>query len=270
MITFSNVNFNYPKKRVFNNLSFEMPKGSVCGLLGENGTGKTTLLSLAAGILLAKEGSISMNEMNPKDRLAEMYQDIYFIPDEFKFPAITLRLFIKLYAPFYPNFSHERMEAYAKRFKIELDDELDSISLGQRKKTLIAFGFATSCSIILLDEPTNGLDIPSKSTFRAMVAEMADEERTIVISTHQIRDLHMLLDSVLILDEHDLILNSSIQEIEQKLYFGNKCEMDTMIYSNGNFAVKENTDSEDSTTNIELLFNAAIENKKLFKQIFNK
>ena len=270
MINFSNVSFNYPKKEVFKNLSFELPKGSVCGLLGENGTGKTTLLNLMIGTLFPKEGLILVDEMNTKSRLAEMYQNLYFIPEEFQLPAITLARFIQAYAPFYPHFSHERVLDYTERLKVGFDERLDRMSMGQRKKALIAFGFATSCPILLLDEPTNGLDIPSKSVFRAMVAELANEDRIIVISSHQIRDLDMLLDRVMILDEHDLVLNSSIAEVEEKLYFGNKHEMDTMIYSTGAFAVRENINAEESTANIELLFNALIENKELFKQIFNK
>lgn len=270
MINLSNVSFNYSRKRVFKNLSFELPKGNVCGLLGENGTGKTTLLNLIIGALLPKEGVAIVNGMDTTKRYAEMYQELYFIPEEFQLPAITLTQFIKAYAPFYPNFSHDKVAEYTTRFKVETDQRLDKMSMGQRKKALISFGFATCASILLLDEPTNGLDITSKSVFRAMVAEMADEDRTILISTHQIRDLDMLLDRVMILDDQGLILNSTITKIEERLYFGNQHEMEATLYSKGATGIRKNLGAEDSSVNLELLFNAFTEKKEEFKQIFNR
>ena len=270
MINFTNVSFKYSKKSVFENLSFELPKGSVCGLLGENGEGKTTLLNLIIGALIPKEGSILVNNLNTTSRLAEMYQNIYYVPEEFTLPAITLTKFIKAYAPFYPNFSHERVADYIARLRVETNKRLDKMSMGERRKALLAFGFATSANLILLDEPTNGLDITSKSIFRGMVAEMVNEERTIVISTHQIRDLDILLDRVMILDQHDLVLNCSTAEIEKKLYFDNRYNMGKVLYSSGAFAIRENLNAEDSMINLELLFNAVIAKKVEFKDILNR
>ena len=270
MIEFKNVSFNYSKKSLFQNLSFEVPKGSICGLLGENGTGKTTILNLIVGALLPKDGSILINNMNTTSRMAEMYQYIYYVPEEFELPAITLTKFVKAYAPFYPNFSHDRFADYITRLRVDTNKRLNKMSMGEQRKALIAFGFATSVNLLLLDEPTNGLDITSKSIFRGMVAEMANEERTIIISTHQIRDLDILLDRIMILDQNDLVVNCSTAEIEKKLYFDNKYIMDKALYSNGAFSIRENLNREDSTINIELLFNAIIDKKGEFKNILNK
>ena len=270
MINFTNVSFDYPKKKLFTDLSFELAKWRVYGLLGENGTGKTTIINLICGTLFAKNGVVSVNGKNSKDRLASMYENMYLIPEEFQLPSIYLASFIKAYAPFYPNFSHERMTDYIARFKVDINTRLDKMSMGQRKKALISFGFATGCSVMLLDEPTNGLDIPSKSVFRSMIAEIANEDRIIIISTHQIRDLDMLLDSVMILDDNNLVLNTTITEIEDKLYFGSSNQMENVLYSDGGLAVRKNTNADESVVNIEILFNAFINNKEEFSRIFNK
>ena len=271
MIKIKDVNFNYGlKTKVFEKLNLEIPTDSICGILGENGVGKTTLLNLIVGAIFPKSGTISVFDYESKRRKAEMLREMYYITDEFRLPALKIDRFVDAYSVFYPKFSREAMDKYIDLFKLDRDKRIDKFSLGQRKKVLLAFGFAAGVKLLILDEPTNGLDIPSQSVFRSMLAELAAQGRGAIISTHQIRDTEQLLDRVVILTNEELILNASTDEICDKFTFTNKQNTSSPIFEQGLKAIVENTTGEPSNINIELLFNAAIAHPELIKNIILK
>jgi ABC-2 type transport system ATP-binding protein len=178
--------------------------------------------------------------------------------------------FVKLYAPFYPNFSDDEFAKHLKEFEIESESHLKRMSFGQKKKVLIAFSLATNCRLLLMDEPTNGLDIPSKSQFRRIIASSVNEERSIIISTHQIRDLGLMIDPVLILDQSRFILNSSQDDILNAVSFvkaQSKEEIPDALYSEEAagmiHAIVPKRDHISTLMDIELLFNAAISSPAL-------
>jgi len=251
-----------------------MELGKIYGLLGENGVGKTTLLRIIAGMFLPDEGSCITLGVNPAKRYPDFLQEIFYLPDEFDFPPIKVENYAKATGRFYPTFSMEQFYEYAKEFDVDITRKFTELSLGQKKKALLAFGIATNAKLMLFDEPTNGLDIPSKTQFRKLIARVADDERTFIISTHQVRDLENLIDPIIILDYRDVLLNHSVEEISEKLFFGirEKASPDA-FYSeqalNGVYTVEENTDGKHSKINMEQLFNAAMANKPRFKKLFN-
>ena len=277
MIQLENIQFGYVKSRpLFKELSLTMEPGHIYGLLGKNGAGKTTLLKIMTGLRFPDSGTATMLGENATLRKAEMLRDIYFLQEEMFVPHLRIEEFEKAYAPFYPNFSHDQFVEYLR--ELELDKEngyMDKLSHGQKKKVLIAFALATNTKVLLMDEPTNGLDIPSKSTFRKLMASAADESRLVIISTHQVRDLHSLIDMVAILDNGHMLLNASSFEITEKLLFdvdNMKSAEGKIFYSEesprGNYQVKENVNHLDSTLDLELLFNAAISNKNEIANLF--
>lgn len=270
MIEFNTVGFSYPRKRVFEEISFELKSGCVYGLLGENGTGKSTILNLIAGTLKPSEGEVKVHGSISFEKRASMLENLYMLPEEFELPPITFREYIDIYSIFYPKFSPSKIQEYIDRFKIDPNFRLDRMSMGQRKKALISFGFASCCDILLLDEPTNGFDIPSKSVFRAIVTELSDENRLIVISTHQIRDVDQLLDHVLMIDHRNLLLNASITQIAQRLIFESSVAAQNPIYTEGMVSICRNIDDRDTQVNIEVLFNALINNKEEIGRLFSK
>ena len=215
MINLKDVDFDYGiDKSVFRKLNLEMFPGHIYGLLGKNGAGKTTLLKIMSGLLSIVNGKIETMGFNPKARKVEMLQELYFLPEELYIPALTVKDFVRVYAPFYPNFNREQFDNYLEMFEFEPSEEkLHRISYGQKKKVLISFGLAANTKMFLLDEPTNGLDIPSKAVFRKIMASAVDESRLVVISTHQVRDLHSLIDAVVILDNGAILLNHSVENI---------------------------------------------------------
>ena len=201
MVNVQNVTFSYTKKtELLTNLSLKLEAGRIHGLLGKNGEGKSTLLKLISGLDFPQQGSIDTLGFNPTKRYPEMLREIYFIPEELPQLTLSIENYEKVYAPFYPNFRAEQFNGYLKEFDIENKKSmLTKLSHGQKKKVFVAFGLATNTKLLLMDEPTNGLDIPSKGQFRRMVASAIDENRCLIISTHQVHDLDSLIDSIIVM-----------------------------------------------------------------------
>jgi len=274
MVTINNLKFGYKQKIVYENISFQMELGKIYGLLGENGVGKTTLLRIIAGLLFPNEGSCTALGVNPAKRCPEFLQKVFYLPDEFDFPPVKVEDFAKTTGCFYPTFIMAQFREYAQEFDVDIARKFTDLSFGQKKKALLAFGIATNAKLMLFDEPTNGLDIPSKTQFRKLIGQVATDERTFVVSTHQVRDLENLIDPIIILDYRDVLLNHSVEAIYEKLYFGirEKASAD-VLYSepalNGVYTVEENAEGKESKINLEHLFNAAMANKERFKKLFN-
>jgi ABC-2 type transport system ATP-binding protein len=276
MLQVTNLSFGYRKNRLlYKDLTLSLETGSIYGLLGKNGAGKSTLLKNLTGLLFPKNGSISINGYEPLKRQPAFLETIYMIPEEVYVPSLTINEYMKLYGPFYPLFDKEKFYQYLEQLDVTGNDKLSTLSFGQQKKFIIAFAFACNTKILLLDEPTNGLDIPSKIKFRKLISSILTEDRIIVISTHQIRDLDNLIDQVIIVDQGDLLLKASIDQISEKLKFQVVGEMpaeNKVFYSEeslkGYTIVAENVDGENSKVNLEHLFNAVTENAEAIKSIF--
>ena len=274
MITLKELSFSYSrKKEVLDRINLEVGSGHICGLLGKNGEGKTTLLNLLSGQIFPDQGSCLVLEEIPSERNARFLQQIFLLPEEISMPEVTAIEYIKMYAPFYPTFRDDICKACVESFEINLSDRLSKMSQGQRKKVAITLALAAHTPLLLMDEPTNGLDIPSKATFRRQVASLVDDDQTVIISTHQVRDLESLIDTVLILDQRQILLNKTLNEIGEKLYFGPLLPEEKALYSEptsqGTIGVTAREDKEETAVSLELLFNAAITYPKEIQRIMN-
>ena len=274
MITLKELSFSYSrKKEVLDRINLEVGSGHICGLLGKNGEGKTTLLNLLSGQIFPDQGSCLVLEEIPSERNARFLQQIFLLPEEISMPEVTAIEYIKMYAPFYPTFRDDICKACVESFEINLSDRLSKMSQGQRKKVAITLALAAHTPLLLMDEPTNGLDIPSKATFRRLVASLIDDNQTVIISTHQVRDLESLIDTVLILDQRQILLNKTLNEIGEKLYFGPLLPDEKALYSEptpqGTIGVTARDGKEETAVSLELLFNAAITYPKEIQRIMN-
>ncbi len=278
MITINNLDFHYPQQaQLLESLTLHLQAGKIHGLLGKNGEGKSTLLKLISGLVFPTKGQINVLGFKPKERNPEMLQDIYFIPEEFPEFPVSISNLEKIYAPFYPKYNGEQFNKYLNEFEISSKkSELNKLSQGQKKKVMIAFGLATNTKLLLMDEPTNGLDIPSKGQFRRMVASVEQSDKCIIISTHQVRDLENLIDSIIIMEQHQILFNQSTESICQKLLFKESefiPEDKNPIFAEkslrGVAQIYENIDNESSTIDIELLFNALLAEKYKICQLFD-
>ncbi len=279
MVNVQNVTFSYTKKtELLSNLSLKLEAGRIHGLLGKNGEGKSTLLKLISGLDFPMSGTIDTLGFNPVKRSPEMLLEIFFLPEELPQLTLSIENYEKVYSPFYPNFSATQFNEYLNEFDIDNKKSmLNKLSHGQKKKVFVAFGLATNTKLLLMDEPTNGLDIPSKGQFRRMVASAIDEKRCLIISTHQVHDLDSLIDSIIIMDKHEIVFNQPIENITKKLFFrvADRNEKDeNVIYSEdtlrGLYQVCENKTGEDSKLDIELLFNAILNEKNRIRSIFGQ
>src|SRR5574344_1627948 len=280
MLTIENLTFGYHRKKMpqFSDFSLSLPKGGIYGLLGENGAGKSTLLYMMTGLLTPQEGCVMFDGIDVRRRLPEPLSNIYLVPEEYELPPVTLDKYVQVNAPFYPNFSNEDMNNYLSIFEMNNNIHLQELSMGQKKKVLMSFALATHTPLLLLDEPTNGLDIPSKSQFRKFIAQGMTDDQTILISTHQVKDVEQMLDHIIILGRNRILLNETSQRICERLSFiesNDKALLEKAIFAqptfNGNAMLMPNEHEEtEARIDLELLFNGTLnyplEVANVFKQ----
>lgn len=273
MIRIEKLGFSYGQVPVLKNITMNLEPGRIYGLLGENGVGKTTLLTLLAGLKKPLQGSIDIDGSAPYSRTPQVLETQFYLADEMLPVPMKAAEYARITGEFWPNYKQDTFEEIMELFENTSDKKMNEMSTGQLKKTYISFALALGCKYLFLDEPTNGLDIPSKAQFRSALMKYTGEDSTIVISTHQVRDLENIIDPIIILDRQDVLLNASLEDISRKLYFDYGTQLHPeSLYSEqlpgGFIQVYPNAEGADSKVNIEALFNAVHHNKEFIKGLF--
>lgn len=271
MIQIDELSFHYKKQSMFfDNFSLSLENGSIVGLLGKNGAGKTTLLKLITGLLNPHSGSLKIAGFTPFDRKPDFLGDLFMVPEEFAFPQVSINLFVKGTANLYPNFDESKLDWILSSFELDRKSKIHHLSMGERKKFLIAFALATNCKLLVLDEPTNGLDIPSKSIFRKVLVSSVTDEQLVLLSTHQVKDIETILDRVVILDQGRIVFNESLENITQKWQFKHVASLagiEEIIYCEkfpgGYRVVIPAIDEFETEVDLELLFKSIINQTEL-------
>ena len=264
MINVENLSFKYrgSKRDVLKYLNLSLSENHICGLLGKNGVGKSTLLYLISGLLKPDTGRVTVDGMVSSRRSPELLKDIFLVPEEFFLPNTTISEYVKITAPFYPNFSELVLKECLKEFDLPETVKLNELSMGQKKKAFMSVAIATCTRYLLMDEPTNGLDIPSKAQFRRVISRNMTEERTIIISTHQVHDIEAVLDHIVILSENGILLNKSTEDICHEYVFEERAvdDMADALYAEpspkGNIVMAKRGVRPETQLNLEVLFNA--------------
>ena len=277
MITIKNLSFGYSKKKaLYSNINTKLHSGSIYGLLGKNGAGKSTLIKMICGLLFPSSGSVDVNGFSPGKRLPSYLRTIYLIPEEVYVPPISVERYINLYSVFYPHFQRDQLFVNMDILEVPRSGKLTTLSFGQQKKFIIAFALACNTSLLLLDEPTNGLDIPSKVKFRQLIASSMNENRLLIISTHQIRDLDNLIDHVIIINDGKVLINEPLDEVSKQLSFKTLSDIPdymSVYYSEESFrgtsVVVRNQLGERTKVNLEHLFNAVTGNPETIELFTN-
>lgn len=274
MITIENLDFAYGKQKVFENINLTFKEGCIYGLLGENGVGKTTLLKIITGLQNPNSGVCIVDDKKAFDRNPEFLQDIFFLPEGVIAQTYTTPIkYADNLGKFYPNYDRNFFISLMKEMEVDETKNFEQLSYGQQKKAMFCFAVALKTRYLLLDEPTNGLDIPSKSDFRRILSHACTDHTTVIISTHQVKDVENLIDPIVILTKDDVLINASMEEIAAKLYFSFDNEKDdqaiyTEMVPGGFINVMRNTEGLESNVLIEPLFNAAVRNRQVIKEIF--
>lgn len=268
MLQIENLEFSYHKKKslIFDGINLSIHPGAVYGLLGKNGIGKSTLLYMMSGLMFPQKGSIRLDGVEVRRRLPETLEKIFLVPEEFDLPSISVDAYVRRNSVFYPHFDRRQFDQYLTDFELEKTKNLAKTSMGQKKKYLVSFALATNTPLLLMDEPTNGMDIPSKSQFRKVIASGMNEQKSIIISTHQVRDLENMIDRIVILEGGRLLLDVDTDTVTSQLQFvKGATEADTAeaLYKvstiAGYSAILPNETGNESPLDIEMLFNYAIE-----------
>ena len=276
MITINDISFSYDKRNgdLFHDFSLELNAGNVYGLLGKNGAGKSTLIYLMTGLLTPTSGEVLIDDVNVRRRLPKTMSDLFLVPEEFELPNLSLKKYVSINSPFYPNFSMVDMQRYLDIFELggDLNVKLNALSMGQKKKVFMAFAFATNTRVLIMDEPTNGLDIPSKSQFRKLVTAGMTDDKLMLISTHQVRDISSILDHVVIIDQSQVLLNAGMADVNARLAFRPQREGDQPIYAQqsamGTLVAVPAEDGEETAVDLEMLFNATLQAPETINNLF--
>lgn len=262
MISIDNVSFGYGQKEpVIRDLTVEVGNGRIYGLFGKNGSGKTTLLKLMSGLLFARRGSIRADGRDVSKRQVETLRNIFFMQAEFRFGRTSLEKFINLHKPFYPAFSMDILEDCLTESGMSMNTEkLDTLSTGEKKKVLFSLALASGSEYLLLDEPMNGMDIPSRGIFRKLLLKHLGEDRTAVISTHIASDMENILSDIMILSDEGKMFSRTLEEISEKYCFGYAVSGEGALYAEpcagGYRVVSERKGGSPTEIMTELLFNA--------------
>jgi ABC-2 type transport system ATP-binding protein len=274
MITLKDLSFSYGRHKVLGNVSMTLEKGKIYGLLGENGVGKSTLLKILSGLLKPEGGECTVFGEVPYSRNPSFLQDVYYLPEDFMGENVVVEKYALQVGAFYPNFSPDKFRRILGEFGVDGKAKFNKLSLGQQKKAIISLALSLGTGVLLMDEPSNGLDIPSKALLRRLIAENASDDQLIIISTHQVKDLENLIDPVIIMDRESVLMNASIEEITHRLTFGIEPQEDRdALYCQrdlrGYVTVRRNEYGIETPVDIEALFNCALVNKAWFKETFN-
>jgi ABC-2 type transport system ATP-binding protein len=273
MVKINDLIFGYGQQGLFKGINLEFQPGRIYGFLGKNGAGKTSLFKIICGLLLPQQGTSFVLEHSSAARLPAMLENIFLVPEAFYLPAVSLQTYVDLYAPFYPRFDRNLFAGMLKELELIGNPKLTALSYGQKKKFLLAFGMAANCPVLLLDEPTNGLDIPSKRVLRKQLAAILSPDKTIIIATHQVKEIENVFDSLVIIEQGKILLDSTLDKIARAL----QCRIvpslaacpDCIYYEQipGGYAVisKNDTDAEDKM-DIEFLFNAVLNQSSIIGQ----
>lgn len=220
MLEFKNISYRYRRggRDAVHGVNLTVPSGMHL-LLGENGAGKTTLLKLGAGLLIPSSGECLLNGSDISRRIPEVLQKIFYLGGDTTAPFSDIETIVKRHACFFPSFDSERLDACLADFGLDRKMKMSRMSLGTHRKALLAYALSLGTDVLMLDEPTIGLDMESKEKLRGMLIDHLGEDRTVIVATHIVTELDTLYDGVSVMRGSEIAASASADEIENRLTF---------------------------------------------------
>jgi len=219
MIEVCDVTKKFDSFKALDNLSLNVEKGSIYGLVGPNGAGKTTLMKIIMGVYKADSGNILVNNedvyenINIKDNMIYISDDLYF------FNNFSIKQMRDLYKKVYSKWSDERFEKLSEVFNIDIKRNVNKLSKGMKKQVAFWLAMSAKPDVLILDEPLDGLDpVMRRKVLNVMMQDVADRELTIMISSHNLRELEDICDHVGILNNGKLVLQRKLDDMKSETH----------------------------------------------------
>jgi ABC-2 type transport system ATP-binding protein len=214
MILLSNVSKSFDTKKVLDDMNWEVPQGSIFGLVGPNGAGKSTILRLISGVLLPDKGEITIAGQNVYNN-PSVKRKILFVPDDPYFlPQSTMKEMRKFYEIFYPSFKESMYRKLLNNFPIDENEKINNFSKGMKRQANIILALSIMPEILLLDEAFDGLDPVMRLTLKRILTDQLLERKfTVVISSHNLRELEDICDRIALISDCRIGLNDEVENI---------------------------------------------------------
>ena len=217
VISARNLSKRYGKKKAVDDISFDIPAGRIVGLIGPNGSGKTTTLKAALG-LVPFDGELNVLGLDPRTQRDALMQDVCFIADVAILPKwLRVKDAIDFVAGVHPRFNRAKAERYLASTKLEPAMKVKAMSKGMVVQLHLALVMAIDAKLLVLDEPTLGLDIMYRKTFyQNLLEDYFDENKTIVITTHQVEEVEHILTDLMFIRDGKIVLSASMDEVGER------------------------------------------------------
>ena len=213
LIQINNLNKSYGMKHVINDMNLELEGGKIVGLLGPNGSGKSTLIKMLGGVLKADSGEILIDG---KPVSVETKKIVSYLPERtYLSPSMKVKEAIRMFEDFYEDFKRERAEEMLGKLNISVNDTIKSLSKGTREKVQLVLVMSRDAKVYLLDEPMGGVDPAARDYILKTILTNYNENACVLISTHLISDVEKVLDEVVFIQNGNVILNETVDEIRE-------------------------------------------------------
>ncbi|MCL2357355.1 MAG: ABC transporter ATP-binding protein [Defluviitaleaceae bacterium] len=218
MIKIKNLSKNFGDFSALNNFCMNVEKGSIYGLVGVNGAGKTTVIKHLAGVLKGDAGDVSVNGADVYDN-AEIKSQIGYVSDDlYFFPQYTLKALAVFYSRLYPSWSNERFGELVALMGLDVKRRVGRFSKGMQKQAALALSLAVTPKVLLLDEPIDGLDpIVRKKIFDRIIDDVADRQMTVLISSHNLKEMDGICDTVGIIKNGTMLIERELDALKDDM-----------------------------------------------------
>lgn len=207
----------YGTTRAVDSINFDVNAGRIVGLVGPNGSGKTTTLKAVLG-LTRFDGDLEVLGLNPVTQRHQLMQDVCFVADVAVLPRwIKVRNALDFVEGVHPKFSRDKAQHFLSQTKIHMDSKVKQLSKGMVAQLHLAMIMAIDAKLLILDEPTLGLDILfRKSFYNNLLNDYFDEERTIIVTTHQVEEIEHILTDLLFIQDGKIVLDASMDDVQER------------------------------------------------------
>jgi len=216
ILKIENLSKSFGRKIVLENYNMTLEKGKVYGLLGKNGEGKTTLIRIIMGVIPADKGEIFYKNKRVKFNDTSYKKEVGYIPEEnIFFGWMRMKELLDFNSSFYPTWNHQKAEEYLKRFSLDKKTKIKNLSRGMKLKLGLIVALASEPELLILDDPTSGLDVPTRHDFlKDIIREILESGTTILFSSHMVHELEGIIEHLGILHNGNLILDEYFQKVK--------------------------------------------------------